>query len=418
MSQLEFTMTTAKTPAGREVCTVDLSGIISTPTLVEFREQMENPLATDRDVILNLEQVSYINSTGLGEFVRMHSELQGRNLSLVLVSVDPATTRLLKMLGLEQVLPLFGSHDEAFAGIDSGRVSPALQDDESVAPVPQAPPAARTEGLQKARILLALGDDPHLNSYFETELEKHGATVTVACNADDARNAIATSLAEIAIFDSSFPACHYLTLAHKSQGPLGLVSLVAIYPDSNAAARPTELRVAPDEVLVEPFEVEELVAVAAREARRRVKEATIVNRELTLHFPTVEEAILEAVDVISAMIRESDLPSTAADEFIYASREAVDNARRHGNKLDLAKSIRVRLQIDSEMMTLSVTDEGSGFDWDTQIRNARAKPPLQQARERHELGGYGGLGIGLMLRCCDELTYQPPGNTVRLAKYF
>ena len=43
--------------------------------------------------------------------------------------------------------------------------------------------------------------------------------------------------------------------------------------------------------------------------------------------------------------------------------------------------------------------------------------PIEQARTRHSSGGYGGLGIGLMLRCCDKVEYIPPGNIVKLTKY-
>ena len=41
---------------------------------------------------------------------------------------------------------------------------------------------------------------------------------------------------------------------------------------------------------------------------------------------------------------------------------------------------------------------------------------MAAARERNAAGRVGGLGIMLMLRCCDHLEYNYAGNMIKLTK--
>ena len=43
-------------------------------------------------------------------------------------------------------------------------------------------------------------------------------------------------------------------------------------------------------------------------------------------------------------------------------RESVTNAIQHGNKMDAAKKVGVRFEIDAQGLAISVTDQGEGFD--------------------------------------------------------
>ena len=64
-----------------------------------------------------------------------------------------------------------------------------------------------------------------------------------------------------------------------------------------------------------------------------------------------------------------------------------------------------------------VSDEGSGFDHEQYLLRATTKDVVTSARERHEQGRMGGLGIMLMQKCTDRLEYNDIGNTVTLTKY-
>lgn len=86
-----------------------------------------------------------------------------------------------------------------------------------------------------------------------------------------------------------------------------------------------------------------------------------------------------------------------------ALRESVTNAVRHGNKLDSDKRVIVRFEVDESDFTVSVEDEGEGFD-PKKIPDPLAEENLLRA---------SGRGIFFMKNFMDEVTYnfQPNGGT-------
>jgi anti-sigma B factor antagonist len=55
-------------------------------------------------VFLDLSGVAFIDSTALGVIVQESKRLEGRGLSLVLVTNDPRTLRVLEVTGLDRAL--------------------------------------------------------------------------------------------------------------------------------------------------------------------------------------------------------------------------------------------------------------------------------------------------------------------------
>jgi serine/threonine-protein kinase RsbW len=89
-----------------------------------------------------------------------------------------------------------------------------------------------------------------------------------------------------------------------------------------------------------------------------------------------------------------------------ALEEAVVNAIRHGNKLDPEKKIFVSYLVEDARITISVEDEGPGFDLDS--------VPDPTAEENLEADH--GRGILLMRVYMDEVVYNEKGNRVTLTK--
>jgi len=86
-----------------------------------------------------------------------------------------------------------------------------------------------------------------------------------------------------------------------------------------------------------------------------------------------------------------------------AIRESVTNAVRHGNKLDSDKRVIVRFEVVENDFTVSVEDEGEGFD-PKKIPDPLAEENLLRA---------SGRGIFFMKNFMDEVTYnfQPKRGT-------
>lgn len=103
-----------------------------------------------------------------------------------------------------------------------------------------------------------------------------------------------------------------------------------------------------------------------------------------------------------------DIPANQVSVAAYRIiQECLTNVVRHANAL----SLRVELQADAQRLSLSVVDDGSGFDTD-QVDPDRLG--LRGMRERAEsLGGELTLQsrAGLGTRICANLPWTPPSDT-------
>src|SRR4029077_19820897 len=93
------------------------------------------------------------------------------------------------------------------------------------------------------------------------------------------------------------------------------------------------------------------------------------------------------------------------------------NAAQHGNKYKRERNIEGQYLLDNEKITTVVKDQGGGFNHEQYVKGASPRDAISAARERHAQGRMVGLGIMLMLRCCDRLEYNQSGNQLTLTKF-
>jgi serine/threonine-protein kinase RsbW len=82
----------------------------------------------------------------------------------------------------------------------------------------------------------------------------------------------------------------------------------------------------------------------------------------------------------------------------------VNNAIIHGNKADSKKNVSLELVMNDDVLSFTVTDEGSGFDFENLI-----DPTAPENLEK-----IGGRGIFLMNHLCDEVKFEDEGKKVIL----
>lgn len=90
--------------------------------------------------------------------------------------------------------------------------------------------------------------------------------------------------------------------------------------------------------------------------------------------------------------------------------EAVINAMKHGNGSDPSKTVEIVFEADLDKLTLSVRDNGSGFNPDG----------IRDPREPSLLTSSSGRGIFFMRQMMTSVKYDfsPSGTKVILEKYF
>lgn len=125
---------------------VALSGAIDAKTVVSFQNQLN--AVRDRGIsrfILDMENVKYVNSTGLGYLINLADSIQPQGGGVALVKVQPKVKIVFDMLGLNAFFNIYGSRKDA---LEHFAASPAAEV-ESVAPAPveaEAVPAPTEPG--------------------------------------------------------------------------------------------------------------------------------------------------------------------------------------------------------------------------------------------------------------------------------
>ena len=108
---MELSLSTHET-AGRLV--VDVGGEIDVYTSPKLRERLVAVVADGADhLVIDLEDVEFIDSTGLGVLVGILKRTRARGGSMSLVCSQDGLLRVFRITGLERVFSIYGSVDAA-----------------------------------------------------------------------------------------------------------------------------------------------------------------------------------------------------------------------------------------------------------------------------------------------------------------
>jgi len=95
---------------------VTAAGEVDASTADQLGDALLGPLVNgSARVLLDFEQVTFIDSTGLGVLVKVEREAQSRRAAFALVRPTAQTRRLLGVLGLDQLFTVYDTLDQALA---------------------------------------------------------------------------------------------------------------------------------------------------------------------------------------------------------------------------------------------------------------------------------------------------------------
>ena len=128
-----------------------------------------------------------------------------------------------------------------------------------------------------------------------------------------------------------------------------------------------------------------------------------------LRFPSRIEAVGEAAAAVSEFMNRLGISEDVAFGVDMAVREAVTNAVVHGNKLDDAKVVELKLKNTPELFEINVRDQGNGF----------SPSEVPDPTKDENILRTSGRGIFFMRNFMDEVAWSadPQGGTnVRMVK--
>ena len=107
---------------------------------------------------------------------------------------------------------------------------------------------------------------------------------------------------------------------------------------------------------------------------------------------------------VQQLITQHNLDEDTRGNILISLTEAVTNAIRHGNGLDIAKHVRVDVWSLRDKLRISVTDEGPGFE-PKSLPDPTSPSFLEQE---------GGRGVFLMRALSDEIKFSKRGRRVEM----
>ena len=116
----------------------------------------------------------------------------------------------------------------------------------------------------------------------------------------------------------------------------------------------------------------------------------------------------EAEDTVFESIRMLGFDPEAAFSIKLAMEEAITNAIKHGNRFDRDKKVVIRWACNHTSFTMSVRDEGRGFD----------PKSVPDPTRPENLGLPYGRGLMLIQAYMDRVEYNDRGNEVTMIKRF
>lgn len=106
------------TDAGRQIVTVKEDRIDAAVAL-SFKEGMRSETETGANVvILDLQQVQFVDSSGLGAIVASLKAM-GKDRTLALAGLTPTVEKVFRLTRMDSVFPMFGTLEDALESLDS-----------------------------------------------------------------------------------------------------------------------------------------------------------------------------------------------------------------------------------------------------------------------------------------------------------
>jgi len=117
---------------------------------------------------------------------------------------------------------------------------------------------------------------------------------------------------------------------------------------------------------------------------------------------------IEKLKVVETLVDKLSKKLGVSDEvygkILISTVEAVNNAILHGNKGDISKMVTVNISADGNVLDITVTDEGEGFEYSN----------LPDPTDPKNIENLHGRGVFLMRRLADSIEYNTSGNEVKM----
>ena len=104
--------------SSEKVIVIYVDGDLTTNSSPEVEAEIKAILeGTAKNVIINVERVNFIASTGLRIILSLGKRLNSKGLKLTVCSMNSSTKSVFEMSGFSKIIPIFESEEKALAAL-------------------------------------------------------------------------------------------------------------------------------------------------------------------------------------------------------------------------------------------------------------------------------------------------------------
>ena len=119
------------------------------------------------------------------------------------------------------------------------------------------------------------------------------------------------------------------------------------------------------------------------------------------------DSLAKVETIIDELKEQFQIPDDIYGNILVAITEGVNNAIRHGNKLDPEKKVDFSFEYTEKEYLFKIQDKGSGFNPDS-----IPDPTLPENLDKPD-----GRGIFIMKNLSDEVSFEDEGRRVEISFY-
>lgn len=113
-------MVEIKTISEGDLHTIEVAGEIDASSSIELDNALKTAAASYLKILIDLSQLEYISSAGLGVFISYLEELKKNHVKLVIYGLQPKVKEVFEILGLQHLMYIAITKEEAQGLLNEG----------------------------------------------------------------------------------------------------------------------------------------------------------------------------------------------------------------------------------------------------------------------------------------------------------
>ena len=99
---------------------ITVAGEIDASSSIELDNVLKEAAVSFKKIVIDLGQLDYISSAGLGVFISYLEELKNQNISLVIFGMQEKVSEVFNILGLQHLMNIKNTEEEALSFLNEG----------------------------------------------------------------------------------------------------------------------------------------------------------------------------------------------------------------------------------------------------------------------------------------------------------